>query len=199
MKKQTVFIELKGYLSDYAKTIYTQTASSSKDIQALQAHLNVIIKQAQTLPATAENCKSLWETLTTTVKNSAITDKKQQTYLEIIEAVDNIGKEIAYLGYRKGWKYRPIKIYSTYNDEELMEAFKIIILNEYNDKNLGLSLVKNHKEYQEVIDQRGYYKMTDEELLVEAKKMAEYVRAKREEKPVTFKATGTEDIKFFND
>ena len=41
--------------------------------------------------------------------------------------------------------------------------------------------------------------MTDEELLVEAKKMAEYVRAKKEEKPVTFKATGTEDIKFFND
>ena len=192
MKRNTVLIDLKGNIGDYVKTIYTQQATNDVDIRSLQTSLNVQIKKSLNLPATNDNCKKLWESLTTIVKQFKVSDANNAVFKEIVKAVDNIGREIAYIGYRKGWKYRPIAIFNDYDDNELVMAFKIILVNQYNDTKIIPAGYMSHDEYvKDILDGKGYSTMTDEELLIEAKKMQEFINNERNNGG--FKLTGTDE------
>lgn len=102
MKKNTVFVTLTGNLGDYAEKIYTQSASSDNSIVLLQRKLNATISMMSKLPATAENCKALWNKLTELVHNSGVVHTEYDKYKEIINAVDDIGYSIAYVCPRLG-------------------------------------------------------------------------------------------------
>ena len=102
MKKNTVFVNLNGNLGDYAEKIYTQSASSDNEIIVLQKKLNATISMMGKLPATAENCKALWTKLVDLVKNAGVVHTEYDKYKEIINAVDEIGENIAYLVPRIG-------------------------------------------------------------------------------------------------
>ena len=102
MKKNTVFVNLNGNLGDYAEKIYTQSASNDNAIVLLQKKLNATISMMGKLPATAENCKALWTKLVDLVHNSGVVHKEYDKYKEIINAVDKIGENIAYLVPRFG-------------------------------------------------------------------------------------------------
>ena len=102
MKKQTVFVTLTGNLGDYAEKIYTQSASSDNAIVLLQKKLNATISMMGKLPATAENCKALWNKITELVHNAGVVHTEYDKYQEIIKAVDEIGENIAYLAPRFG-------------------------------------------------------------------------------------------------
>lgn len=102
MKKNTVFVNLNGNLGDYAEKIYTQSATSDNAIVLLQKKLNATISMMGKLPATAENCKALWNKLTELVHNAGVVHTEYDKYKEIINAVDKIGENIAYLVPRFG-------------------------------------------------------------------------------------------------
>lgn len=102
MKKNTVFVNLNGTLADYAEKIYTQSASSDNAIVLLQKKLNATISMMGKLPATAENCKALWTKLVDLVHNAGVVHTEYDKYQEIINAVDKIGENIAYLVPRLG-------------------------------------------------------------------------------------------------
>ena len=102
MKKNTVFVNLNGNLGDYAEKIFTQSASSDNEIIVLQKKLNATISMMGKLPATAENCKALWYRLTDLVHNAGVVHTEYEAYKEIINAVDKIGENIAYLVPRIG-------------------------------------------------------------------------------------------------
>lgn len=102
MKKQTVFVTLTGNLGDYVEKIYTQSSSSDNAIVLLQRKLNATISMMSKLPATAENCKALWNKLTELVHNAGVVHTEYEAYKEIINAVDEIGNNIAYLVPRLG-------------------------------------------------------------------------------------------------
>ena len=102
MKKNTVFVNLNGNLGDYAEKIFTQSASSDNEIIVLQKKLNATISMMGKLPATAENCKALWTKLVDLVYNAGVVHTEYEAYKEIINAVDKIGENIAYLVPRFG-------------------------------------------------------------------------------------------------
>ena len=107
MKKTTFFVDLQGYLGDYVKKIYTQAVTNDDEIVSLQKKLNVTISTMSKMPATAENCKALWNRLTDLVHNAGIVHTEYDKYQEIIKAVDDIGYSIAYVCPRVGVK-KPI-------------------------------------------------------------------------------------------
>lgn len=199
MRKNTFFTNLKGNIGDHVKRIRTQAKTTDIQLRELQTKLNVIINGMQDKPATAENCRTLWNDITTVFHETEIKHKEYAVYEELVNAVDTIGKDIAYIGYRKSWKYKPMTIYDNYDDNEILTAFKVILLNQYNDKDVVPHPYKTHKDYVEgSLDGKGYSTMTDEELLAEAKKMRDYLKKKRESER-TFKATGTDNIFFKED
>ena len=102
MKKQTVFVSLIGTIGDYVQKIYTQETTGDDSIVLLQKKLNATISMMGKLPATAENCKALWTKLVDLVHNAGIVHKEYEAYQEIINAVDEIGENIAYLVPRFG-------------------------------------------------------------------------------------------------
>ena len=102
MKKQTVFVSLIGTIGDYVQKIYTQETTGDDSIVLLQKKLNATISMMSKLPATAENCKALWTKLVDLVHNAGIVNKEYEAYQEIINAVDEIGENIAYLVPRFG-------------------------------------------------------------------------------------------------
>ena len=102
MKKQTVFVSLIGTIGDYVQKIYTQETTGDDSIVLLQKKLNATISMIGKLPATAENCKALWTKLVDLVHNAGILHKEYEAYQEIINAVDEIGENIAYLVPRFG-------------------------------------------------------------------------------------------------
>ena len=102
MKKQTVFVSLIGTIGDYVQKIYTQETTGDDSIVLLQKKLNATISMMSKLPATAENCKALWTKLVDLVHNAGILHKEYEAYQEIINAVDEIGENIAYLVPRFG-------------------------------------------------------------------------------------------------
>lgn len=102
MKKNTVFVNLNGNLGDYAERIFTQSASSDNEIIVLQKKLNATISMMGKLPATAENCKALWTKLVDLVHNAGVVHTEYEAYKEIINAVDKIGENIAYIVPRIG-------------------------------------------------------------------------------------------------
>lgn len=108
MKKTTFFVDLQGYLGDYVKKIYTQAVTNDNDIVSLQKKLNVTISTMSKMPATAENCKTLWNRLTDLVRNAGVVHTEYDKYKEIVEAVDDIGYSIAYVCPRVGVK-KPIE------------------------------------------------------------------------------------------
>ena len=217
MKKQTVFVDLKGVLGDYVKTIYTQSVTSSKDIQGLQAHLNVIIKQAQALPATKDNCKDLWYGLTKTVKDAYIVDKKQPAYLEIVQAVDNIGNEIAYISNRKGLDITTLTDgytipyeCSEYAKKNMYQALVYCLLT-YTHKADTLEITKRqlllmYHDGMLTADNSNYHLMTNDELVEVGNAFREKQRVKgyktydevknNPKEETEFKATGTDDLFF---
>ena len=107
-KKTTFFVDLQGYLGDYVKKIYTQAVTNDDEIVSLQKKLNVTISTMSKMPATAENCKALWNRLTDLVHNAGIVHTEYDAYKEIINAVDKIGYSIAYVCPRVGVK-KPIE------------------------------------------------------------------------------------------
>ena len=102
MKKNTVFVNLNGTLGDYAERIFTQAVTTDNSIIVLQKKLNVTISTMSKMPATAENCKALWNRLTDLVHNAGIVYTEYEAYKEIINAVDDIGYSIAYVCPRLG-------------------------------------------------------------------------------------------------
>ena len=108
MKKTTFFVDLQGYLGDYVKKIYTQAVTNDNEIVSLQKKLNVTISTMSKMPATAENCKTLWNRLTDLVRNAGVVHTEYEAYQEIINAVDDIGYSIAYVCPRVGVK-KPIE------------------------------------------------------------------------------------------
>lgn len=193
LNRTTVFIDLKGYLNNYVKTIYTKSTTGDKNIHLLKSQINVAIKKAMTLPATADNCKILWESLKKIVDNANIQHKEYDAYKEIIEAVDSIGYSIAYMCKRTngGWKYRPITIYPDYNDDELLLATKIILLNLYNEGTITDTTHPN----------TPYHYMSDEDLLAKGKQLqCEIEMKKQNKKAVEFVAkTDNNNLDFFKE
>lgn len=104
MKKTVFFVDLQGYLGDYVKKIYTQAVTNDDEIVSLQKKLNVTISTMSKMPATADNCKALWNRLTDLVHNAGIVHTEYEAYQEIIKAVDDIGYSIAYVCPRVGVK-----------------------------------------------------------------------------------------------
>ena len=104
MKKTTFFVDLQGYLGDYVKKIYTQAVTNDDEIVSLQKKLNVTISTMSKMPATADNCKTLWNRLTDLVHNAGVVHTEYEAYKEIINAVDKIGYSIAYVCPRVGVK-----------------------------------------------------------------------------------------------
>ena len=102
MKKTVFFVDLQGYLGDYVKKIYTQAVTNDDEIVSLQKKLNVTISTMSKMPATADNCKALWNRLTDLVHNAGIVHTEYDAYKEIINAVDKIGYSIAYVCPRVG-------------------------------------------------------------------------------------------------
>lgn len=195
-KNNVIFLDLKGDLMNYLDFIFTKARTSDVTIHSLKTQLNLIIKEAKEgkLRATAFNCEYIWKKLTATVKEANIQRKNDPCYKEIIKAIDTIGQHIAYISSRKGWKYKPMAIYDNYTDEELITAFKIILVNQYSDKSLVPSPYTTHEEYvEDALDKKGYSTMTDEELLIEATKMKNFLQQKRN---TEFKATGTDNTFF---
>lgn len=132
MKKQTVFIDLKGNIGDYVKHIRTNSNTTDSELRGLQGKLNLIIKEMQSKPATADNCKYLWDNLVTVFYNTKIKHKEYAVYGELINAVDKIGYSIAYLCKRNGIKRQNNAVIDCgiRTDKEILEAFKRFILNE---------------------------------------------------------------------
>lgn len=108
MKKTTFFVDLQGYLGDYVKIIRRESKTCDKQIQDLQTILNATIKLFSRLPATAENCKNLWERLINIVYSTNVNNKEDKAYKEIINGLDAIGYSIAYVCPRVGVK-KPIE------------------------------------------------------------------------------------------
>ena len=102
MKKTTFFVNLNGNLGDYAEKIFHQTTTSNNEIIVLKKKLNATISMMGKLPATAENCKALWTKLVDLVHNAGVVHTEYEAYKEIINAVDEIGNNIAYLVPRIG-------------------------------------------------------------------------------------------------
>ena len=102
MKKNTVFVNLNGVIGDYVEKIYTQSVTTDNEIIVLKKKLNATISMMGKLPATAENCKELWTKLVDLVHNSSVVHTEYDIYKEIINAVDEIGENIAYLVPRCG-------------------------------------------------------------------------------------------------
>lgn len=102
MKKTVFFVDLQGYLGDYVKKIYTQAVTNDDEIVSLQKKLNVTISTMSKMPATADNCKALWNRLTDLVHNAGVVHTEYDAYKEIINAVDKIGYSIAYVCPRVG-------------------------------------------------------------------------------------------------
>lgn len=102
MKKNTVFVNLNGNLGDYAERIFTQAVTTDNEIIVLKKKLNATISTMSKLPANAENCKALWNRLTDLVHNADVVHTEYDAYKEIINAVDDIGYNIAYVSPRLG-------------------------------------------------------------------------------------------------
>lgn len=102
MNKNTVFVNLAGNLADYTEKIYTQETTGDDSIVLLQKKLNATISMMGKLTATAENCKALWTKLVDLIHNAGIVHTEYEAYKEIINAVDDIGENIAYLVPRLG-------------------------------------------------------------------------------------------------
>lgn len=170
MKKQTVFIDLKGVLGKYVKKVFTEHKTIDVNVQTFRTSVNVLINKYQPQDATAENCEKLWLNLVKICQNvgSEGINKEDVVYKEIISAIDNIGYSIAYLCKRKsgGWYNREVRFYPEYTDEENLKVFKILILNLINR---GVITDENAK-----VD---YKLLSDDELLSLCK---EYLLKKRE-------------------
>ena len=203
MKKyNTVFVDLKGDIEDYVSKIYTKTKTRDTEIQNLQTRLNVLIKQSGNLQASAVNLKNLWNNLTDIMKGEAVTNRNDIAYQEIVQSVVEIGETIAFICKRRrgGWKNTPINFYSHYTDEDTLNAFKIVLLNQYNngefkkDKDGNLYCVSNgwSGEIESGIKHtliNDVSTMTDEELMPWAIKCKEDKLGKRDNKftsPITY-------------
>lgn len=84
--------------------IHTQVKCANQQLIALQIQLNDVIKQYIDATATEEICRGLWEKLISIVFNSTLTPSnkiEQMKYEEIVQGVDRIGYEIAYVCRRK--------------------------------------------------------------------------------------------------
>lgn len=170
MKKQTVFVDLKGVLGKYVKKVFTEHKTVDVNVQSFRTSINILINKYQPLEATAENCEEIWTKLVKLCQNvvSEGINKDDIVYKEIIKAVDDIGYSIAYLCKRKsgGWYDREVRFYPEYTDKENLIAFKILILNLINR---GVITEENAKT--------DYKLLSDEELLSLCK---EYLFKKRE-------------------
>lgn len=173
-KKQTIFVNLEGKLARYVGRIYTEAKTKNKNLQALQTRLNVIINDYTNKPATADNCRTLWDNLTSIVKSFRPTDKTDPVYSEIVDAVDTIGYSIAYLCKRSGYepnqtmdnngRVAVVNIYPNQSDEQKINLVKIQILNDFWTGYLTKEKAENAKVL--------YY--TDEHLLELAERFSPY-------------------------
>lgn len=113
MTKETVFINLRGRIGDYAPLIKRETKTRSVEIQGLEYRLNEEIKKWRDTRATADNCSLFWNSLSKEFKRVKVTptdDVQRRAYDEIMECIRNIGKEVAYFTFRSG-AYFDIDVY----------------------------------------------------------------------------------------
>ena len=184
MKKTTFFVDLQGYLGDYVKIIRRESKTGDIQIQDLQTKLNATIKVASRMPATAENCKNLWERLVNIVYSTNVKNKEDKAYKEIINGLDAIGYSIAYVCPRVGVikpygsiaiREKEVKIVENgtidfrgnkfvYTGEKLLNKFMQIYLwrisndkEEYDEENLYLPIEDFYKvalEFQKNVDEK---------------------------------------------
>lgn len=107
--KWTAFIDLNKRLSWIVQPIRTETKCGNQMLISLQSELNSIIKQHEAETATKEVCRKIWQRLTEKVFDfndcyKPSSDTERRKYTEIIDAVDQIGHDIAYCCYRKHLK-----------------------------------------------------------------------------------------------
>lgn len=179
MKKQLLFIDLKGCLYDYVKPIYRKNKTRDNDIIGLNDTLNTIIKAHAGKEATSGNCKKLWYELTETFKNTEIQNKQTDAYKELITSIDNIGKDIAYISPRKGLQtlktvqLEEITFNGKHTEEDKIEAIKkyLIYVFEY---------AKDIKE-EDNIDYDYYLTISDKELLEKYEELLENYTASHKE------------------
>ena len=189
MKKNTVFVNLNGTLGDYAERIFTKAVTTDNEIIVLKKKLNSTISTMSKMPANAENCKALWYRLTDLVHNAGVVHTEYDAYKEIINAIDAIGYNIAYVSPRNGIK-KPHNIAERvvddgykltinnggttdfthfnlkYQDDELVELYKW---------NYLWSVSKGDREYDEdilyaskekILENAEYYQQIVDEYLI---------------------------------
>jgi len=186
--KQTVFITLKGNIDRYVQMIFTKTNTKNKDVQILKTKLNIQIKDFLELPATADNCKELWQNLMEIFKETEITDKKDECYKEIVKAVDDIGKKIAYISKRTGITNRAYSegyeisyLYDKQREKEPDRTLIYLFLTVKSDSDF-LDLTKRMLLYacnnsQFKLEGSKFDQMTEEELVQYGKDFAKKARA----------------------
>lgn len=107
LNKLVCYINYDCPIGMIVQPIHTQVKCANQQLIALQVQLNDVIKQYMDATATEEVCKELWERLISIVFNSALTPTnkiEQLKYEEIVQGVNKIGYEIAYVCRRKALK-----------------------------------------------------------------------------------------------
>ena len=158
-KRNTFFIDLVGELGDYTPTLFRTNKTNDPEVMNLQLKLNVIFKEYKDKAATAKNCEEYWKKLTGTCNESyrIVKDNTDPAFLELLNIVQQLGNEIAYLSKRTGYTGGGKQLYQNeeYTDNDFLTIAKYNIINNFT---LGIPMP----------DDVAY--TTDEELIEQTKK-----------------------------
>ena len=165
-----VYVTLEGTLGDYIKPVRTESTTNSLNLKNLQAELNLCVRKYSPIPATAENCRALWESLVEIgqrwTKKLSQQELRWEKFKEMEAWLGGVGAQLAFGARRKGVSMSSHEIYRVgflRADEESPEFLEYFLKHMVCVTSLDFRKTANAETLWAKYDE-----MTDEELIQEA-------------------------------